>query len=232
MQWSAFDPLLFLLAALPGLLICWYIYRTDKYEHESRVHIALAFALGALSTLPIIRIEAWLGTNLHHDWQPYWLKTIFESLLIAFSEEFIKLLPLLLIFYPRSFFNEPLDGIVYAVIIAMGFATTENILYALKYGLGTTILRAFTAVPAHGVFAIIMGYYAGLAKFRRQRQVPLLAKGLLLAFAAHSVYDVLLFQKIYEGLIVLAVVLVWLGIYFEQELIRRHQNNSPFKKGE
>ena len=58
------------------------------------------------------------------------------------------------------------DGIVYAVMIGMGFATLENIIYASRFGLETTLFRAFTAVPAHGVFAAIMGYYIGVGKVR------------------------------------------------------------------
>ncbi len=227
---SSIDPLLIGLAALPGLLICWYIYRMDRYEHEPKVFLVLAFLAGALATFPIIEMEEWLGRHAYL-WRTHWLlELMVTAILTALSEEIVKFLALILVIFPWSFFDEPLDGIVYSVIIAMGFATTENILYGLEYGLGTTILRAFTAVPAHLVFAIILGYYAGLAKFNLRRRNQLLLLGLALAVAAHSLYDILIFQKIYEGLIVLAVVFVWLAIYFEQDLIKDHQNHSPFKK--
>ncbi len=226
---ASLDPLLIGSAVLPGLLICWYIYRTDRYEHEPRIFLLLAFLTGALATVPIIEMEEWLGDHIFL-WQQHWLSKLFvTSMLTACSEELVKFTALMLFIFPWKFFDEPLDGIVYSVIIAMGFATTENILYALEYGLGTTILRAFTAVPAHLVFAIIMGYFAGAAKFDLRRRNNLLLLGLALAIAAHSLYDILIVQKIYEGLIVLAVVFVWLSIYFEQDLIKDHQRHSPFK---
>ena len=48
-------PLLFLLAALPGVLISWYIYRADKFEQEPRLPIVLCFMLGALATWPALQ---------------------------------------------------------------------------------------------------------------------------------------------------------------------------------
>ena len=51
----------------------------------------------------------------------------------------------------------------------MGFATLENVLYVYNYGFSTGVLRAFTAVPAHATFAILMGYFMGKAKFSKNR---------------------------------------------------------------
>ena len=223
------DPLLIGLAALPGLFICWYIYRKDRYEHEPKIFLLFAFLAGALATFPIIALEEWLD-NHAFLWRTHWLlELLVTAILTALNEELVKFAVLVFLIFPWRFFDEPLDGIVYSVILAMGFATTENILYGMEYGLGTTILRAFTAVPAHLVFAIIMGYYVGLAKFNTKKRNSFLLMSLALSVAAHSVYDFLIFQKIYEGLIVLAVVFVWLAIYFEQELIKDHQEHSPFK---
>lgn len=216
-------------AVLPGLLICWYIYQADKYEHEPRAYLALAFLSGVFSTAVIIQVELLLGMYLHFQKLHWFLGLSLTSIYTAFSEEFVKFLVLLLILYPWAYFDEPMDGIVYSVMVAMGFATTENVLYALEFGLGTTLLRAFTAVPAHAVFAIIMGYFFGKAKFQRDKRKPYLLIGLALATAAHTAYDFLLLQRIYEWLVVLAVVFIWLAIYFEQELIKDHQDHSPFK---
>ena len=63
----------------------------------------------------------------------------------------------------------------------MGFAFVENILYVSQGGMQVAILRTFTAVPAHAMFAVMMGYYAGLAKFAvdDSERNRLLARGLL-----------------------------------------------------
>ncbi len=223
------DPLLLLLAVLPGLLISWYIYRMDRFEREHRLHLIICFVLGMLLTLPATRLESWttlLGIAYPTSIE---LKLITSILVVAIGEETAKFL--VLVAYPlgRPFFNEPIDGIVYAVMIGMGFATLENVFYATQFGLGTTILRAFTAVPAHALFSVILGYFAGLAWLRPERKWRLLVQGLLIAVAFHAAYDFLVLQRYYDWLVILAVAGLWISIFFAQDLIRRHQDSSPFK---
>ena len=55
-----------------------------------------------------------------------------------------------------------MDGIVYGVTVSLGFATLENIYYVFAGfddPLGVAYLRAFSAVPAHALFGVFMGYY-------------------------------------------------------------------------
>ena len=49
--------LLNILAILPGLIICWYIYQLDKYEKESKPQLILCFVLGMLATGPVYYLE-------------------------------------------------------------------------------------------------------------------------------------------------------------------------------
>jgi RsiW-degrading membrane proteinase PrsW (M82 family) len=42
-------------------------------------------------------------------------------------------------------------------------------MYVLEGGYETAVLRAFTAVPAHATFGILMGYFMGKAKFSNNR---------------------------------------------------------------
>lgn len=221
--------LLNILAIVPGLLICYYIYRRDKYEREARLHLILSFLLGMVITLPVMSIQSWAHQQGFDDVQHLGLTLFFSFIVVAFSEELLKFLTLMVYPFNRPFFNEPIDGIVYAVMIGMGFATLENILYANRYGFSTTLLRAFTAVPAHAVFAIILGFYAGKAKFDPKNRVRLLITGLLIAIGIHGLYDFFILQEVYEGLMILAVFTLGISIYFAQNLIKVHEDNSPFK---
>lgn len=222
--------LLILLAILPGIGICFYIYTIDKYEKEHQIPLILSFLLGVLITFPVMKLQEWV-IFLGLENPKHLLLTLFSSfVIVSLSEELIKLLAVLAYPFSRSFFNEPLDGIVYTVMVAMGFATLENVIYANRFGLETTILRAFTAIPAHAVFAVIMGYYVGLAKFDEEGRNRLLLTGLGLAVGVHGLYDFFILQQIYEGLMVLAILTLWICIYYARELIRQHQENSPFRK--
>ena len=119
----------------------------------------------------------------------------FAFVAVGFSEEGSKYLMLRAYAYRRKAFDEPLDGIIYGVMVSMGFATLENILYVTRHGFQTAILRAFLSVPAHACFGVIMGYYVGMAKFSKTRARYYKRLGLLLAVLFHGAFDFFLFLQ-------------------------------------
>jgi len=224
------EPLQYLIAVVPGLLIVLFIYHSDRYEKEQILPLFLSYLLGILITVPVYLIQAWYS---QHNVESYLTipATLFSSfVLVALSEELFKFAALMLYPYRRRFFNEPIDGIVYAVVIAMGFATVENILYAFRYGLHTVLLRALTAVPAHACFGVLMGYYVGKARFvAAERRLRYLIYGVILAIGIHGLYDFFILQQIYDGLILLAMLTLALSLFFALRLLREQQEDSPFK---
>ena len=219
------------LAILPGLAISYWIYRQDRYEKEPFNVLFKAFVAGCASTIPAmllqLQFQDWENADSLAD------TALFAFAIIGIAEEFSKFLLLRFFIYPDDEFNEPMDGIVYAVMVGMGFATVENLMYIFNADgegdISTAIGRAFTAVPAHAAFAILMGSYMGLAKFVPERRNSLLLTGLLLAIFFHGLYDFFLLQKVYQGLGALAIgALVW-GISASRQLIRFGQELSPFK---
>jgi len=225
-------PFLLALAILPGLFICFYILRMDKYEKEPHLPLLICFGLGMLSTIPAMFLEQ-IGISRGWDHSSNLATTFLYSIIgIALIEELVKFLILRGYPFQRKFFNEPMDGIVYSVLIGMGFATLENILYAGSFGLQTTLVRAFTAVPAHAAFAVIMGYYAGLAKFDPANRSKLLLTGFAWAVVIHGVYDFFLLQEFYTGLSVLAIATLYYSVKHARKMILLHQENSPFREDE
>ena len=125
-------------------------------------------------------------------------------------------------------YNEPFDGIVYAVMVSMGFAALENVLYVFQYGISTGITRAFTAVPAHATFAILMGFFMGKAKFSKNRFVFNLM-GLFCATLFHGAYDFFLFINFISGMWLGAIFSLIIGFFLSRKAIKKHQNGSVFK---
>lgn len=224
------NPLLLTLATLPGILIAYGIFRADKYEREPLVPLLMCFAMGAAITLPALQIEKWAFAHLQTGGSGLGQVAFTAFVAIALNEEFFKFLVLLFFAFPRQFFNEPFDGIVYSVMIAMGFATMENISFANRFGLETVLLRAFSAVPAHLVFGVVAGYFAGLAKFSPAARTRLLLRGFGLAVLLHGVYDLLILQNWSDWLLVLATVSLYLCLFYCNDLIKEHLDQSPFKK--
>ena len=113
-------------------------------------------------------------------------------------------------------------------MVSMGFACTENIMYVLEGGYETAILRAFTAVPAHATFGILMGYYMGKAKFSKNR-IKLNITGLLLATLFHGAYDFFRFIRFIPGISIGAFISLAIAIYLSRKAIKKHQDGSNFK---
>lgn len=214
------------LAVAPGLTIMIFVYWQDKFERESIKLMFTSFLLGMVAIVPAIFLE-----EAGMSWIPPVNET-FRIFIMAFvvvgcSEEICKYMMLRLHAYRKSEFNEPFDGITYSVMVSMGFATLENIFYVYQYGMGNALLRMFTAVPAHATFGILMGYYAGLAKFRNN-SLQLHLQGLLSAILLHGAYDFFLMLNSIPLIALGALVSLILGIRYSLKAIQLHQQISPF----
>ncbi|MFV9550727.1 PrsW family intramembrane metalloprotease [Algibacter sp. PT7-4] len=221
---------LFFLALAPVCVIILYIYFKDKYEKEPRRLLLYNFLLGAIVSIIITSILYYVFDIV----LPLTIKTsILEQFIKAFFvvgliEEFSKYVIIRYFAQPNKAFNERFDGIVYAVMVSMGFAATENIFYVIEGGYATALARAFTAVPAHATFGILMGYYMGKAKFSNNR-VGLNLFGLFLAILFHGAYDFFLFIDFIPGIWVGAFVSLIIGIILSRTAIKKHQKISRFK---
>lgn len=219
---------LLLFATAPICVIILYIYLKDKYEKEPKLLLFYCFMFGAFVSIIITTVLYMLFdyviTLEEADVLQQFIKAFF---VVGFTEEFSKYIIVRYYAQPKDAFNEPFDGIMYAVMVSMGFAATENIIYVLEGGYQVALLRAFTALPAHATFAILMGYYMGQAKFSENR-VLLNLKGLLLAIIFHGAYDFFLFIDFIPGVWVGAFISLILGIILSRNAIKTHQINSHF----
>lgn len=223
---------LLFLSVLPAALLIIFIYRQDKYQKEPFKSLFKAFFGGMLSvvfTIVTVRIIDYTIGLI-----PYLNQTVFyDSFITAgIPEELCKFLVFMIFIWNDKNFDEYFDGIVYASFISLGFATVENIMYVMPGGIGTGIVRALISVPAHFLFGVILGYFLSLAKFNSDKKGRYIIIGLLIAMAAHGMFDWLLMFSdrmggalssfIYTFFIAGDVMLWRLGI----RLIKKHQNNS------
>jgi RsiW-degrading membrane proteinase PrsW (M82 family) len=225
---------LFALAVAPGIAICLFIFTLRKYGRGSMGYLLLTFLFGMLATIPALRLQELAVDPRSHPWRHsilYFARYAF--LVIALSEEGCKFLVLRIYAYPRPWFREPFDGIVYSVMIGMGFATIENIEYVRQFGLEAGVSRFFLAVPAHASFAVLMGYPAGKAKSDPSRSFWLLLQGLLVAVLFHGSFDFFLFlQQSREAQKYLSTGILSFGTFasfyiavrLAMRAIRRHRN--------
>ena len=158
------DPLMFI-ALLPAVVLVVYIYRKDRTDKEPPALLAKLLGYGALSCLPAIVVELILSAvierlNVRNVCLGYFL----EAFVVAgLTEETCKFL-FLRTTWRSPAFDYQFDAIVYAVMVALGFAAFENVKYVYSYGFATGLVRAVTAVPGHAIFGVFMGYFYGYAK--------------------------------------------------------------------
>ncbi len=153
-----------------------------------------ALAAGAIITIPIILIE--VGLDKIIVLENTIAKAFYDGFIVAaFTEELFKFLAFYLIIWKNRNFNELFDGIIYAVFISLGFAAVENFFYVFGGGGGIGVLRAFTAVPAHALFGITMGFYFGLARFNEDKSSKYLWLAFFMPFLLHGFYDFFLMSE-------------------------------------
>ena len=151
------DPLTFI-ALLPAVVLVVYICRKDRTDKEPPALLAKLLGFGALSCLPAIVVELILSAiierlNVRNVYLGYFL----EAFVVAgLTEETCKFL-FLRTTWRSPAFDFQFDAIVYAVMVALGFAAFENVKYVYSYGFATGLVRAVTAVPrdlrrVHGLF--------------------------------------------------------------------------------
>ena len=203
-------------------MIAYYIYQKDKYDKEPKRLIIKSFLFGCLGIIPAILLENIYNQSLFSNLFLY----VFFG--IALIEEGVKYFFLRKYIYTKEEFNEPMDGIVYAVMISLGFATVENIGYVLNNEgkeISVALIRMFTAIPLHAVCGVILGYFVGLAKFSDNKR-SLLYKGLFLATLVHALYNYFIFLG--QGFILSIIALV-VAVYYSNKAIKIHQKESKVR---
>ena len=227
-----YSTLLILPVALPILFWAVYHYHKDRHLPEPVGHLLLAFALGMLASgLSMAMYEGLGALGLRHD-AGYLADTtslgLFAYSLLAIGpiEEFAKLVPFLLVIIRFREFNEPLDGIIYASFIGLGYAAVENWQY-LDYLTPTeAAARGFASPVLHILFASIWGHWIGRAHLSQQSVAKAALSGLAVAAGLHGLYDYLALLNPHNSLLFAALMVVTLWLWRLRLMRRMHSEAS------
>ncbi len=223
----------FLSGLIPALFWVWFWLREDSKNPEPFFLIAIAFIAG-MAVVPIalplqkIALDIYSGDNVMLVW--------------VLVEELLKYsVGLTLIFWNKEV-DEPIDLVIYMVMIALGFAALENALFifnplvvgdylnsALTGGfrfLGATLLHVLASGTV-GIFLALTYYQSKL------RQVIAGTFGLFIAVLLHALFNFFIMDA--DGETILVVFLfVWMGIIllfllFERVKLLEHNHNHQQK---
>jgi protease PrsW len=215
----AFVPAIFYLA-----IFLWL----DRYDPEPPITLAIAFAWGATVSV--------LFSGIINDIFVMTVGDSFTQMITApvIEEAFKGLGVLLIAVLFRKDFDSVVDGIVYAGVVALGFATMENIDY---YGrsmvdggfenlAGTFLIRGVLAPFSHVLFTSTTGIGCGIARETHDPTVKFGAPimGCLAAMSLHSIWNTLATlgsMTFFAGYLILEVPLFIGFIFLVAALVRR-----------
>lgn len=205
---SSFHPFIFssnhrpkmntvLIASLaPVVILLIYVYKKDSNQKEPVKMLLKALLGGVLAALLDIILLTALSFTEITQFSSAFSGALYQAFCqAALPEEACKLFFLYIFIWKSQYFDEYFDGLEYAACVGLGFAGLENIMYVIQGGMGVAIGRAIFAVPAHFFFAIFMGYFFALAKFRPWKKGSYLVLAYIVPVILHGLYDFILMYK-------------------------------------
>ncbi len=222
--------------AFISALLVVLIYFLDRAEKEPRLFLCGIYLAAIVGTY----VFGYAKFSLREiaGWNDATFSLFFQSFFVAgLAEQGLKLLIFMLLIWKSNNFNEEMDGIVYCMVIAAGFAVVENIYYTTNatsssyfYGLLTgnfehyhqslaTILQARYHC-GHILFDSIMGFFVGKAKFSPKKSAYFLFFGFIISVILHGFWNYILGAAqdfFYWYLLILSLTAVALIIKMQRE---------------
>ena len=201
-----------LAAVLPCIFFIWLLDHFDRFKKEPRILLIKLFAAGLVTPLAAFLIELVMIPVCNV--LPSGLVIPAQAFIgIAVVEEGVKLAALVMIVRKRKEFDEILDGAVYAVSVAMGFALLENIMYVFGSDapMSVALIRGFTAVPLHALAGGFMGLAVARDKIESKGSIT---AAFLIAVIIHGAYDWFLMDSRLSNLFIYPLLITgwWLLI--------------------
>ncbi len=152
---------------------------------------------------------------------------LFAYCLLAIGpiEELAKLAPFLLVVLRFKALDEPMDGIIYASFIGLGFAAAENVLYLDYLSVREAIARGFAGPVIHMLFASVWAHWITRARLRGASILGPAIVGFALAATLHGLYDFLVLLKPGSALPAAAALIIGVWIW-RLALIHRLHNRA------
>jgi RsiW-degrading membrane proteinase PrsW (M82 family) len=208
---STIFAIAFVAGLIPAIFWVWFWLREDSLKPEPYFLIAITFIAGMAVVplaLPLQRfaLEIYPDSNVMFTW--------------VIIEELLKYAVALAIVFWNREVDEPIDMVIYLIVIALGFAALENALFvfnplmigdyfnsALTGGfrfLGATLLH----VLASGTIGMFLAF-----TYYKSKMVQMVAGtiGLFVAIVLHALFNFFIMGA--SGTTILGVFLfVWIGI--------------------
>lgn len=217
----------------------WILRRYDRIEPESIRHLLQVGLVGggasiavALLLNELVRSGLGLDMNLFEQAERVSVvRLLVFCVAVGLIEETAKAVATNHTTRRLGDLDEPVDAMIYAMTVALGFASFENLFYATRFGSDVLLARFLWPVPAHMAYAALWGYGLAYARFTRPHRPRWIVLGpsVLMAAAFHAGANFLLFLQETLTAAVSLAVLATLAVLAHLRL-NRLVAESPFLK--
>ena len=215
----------------PALFWIGYFYYKDRLQPEPLVKVGLTYLMGfgtafaCLKTiyllLPPLGIPADPSALIEGDPLGFFFFCIG---VVGGLEELFKFLPFLVVLKFFKDFDEEIDGIIYASIIALGFASFENLQYLSEMEGFELFGRAVATPLTHTIFASIWGYIVGVAFLKKKSLLKAAVLGLVISAVCHGIFDFLNLSAAYRVMSALLILFIWIWQIRTIERIQKQES--------
>lgn len=226
--------------------VTWLAYYLSKDLHpEPKKTILRMFLWGVLVTIPVFFTQMGLTILLNEcNFSPLTTSLLYWFLVIAFTEEFFRYLVVRFKVQNTQDVDEPLDIMLYMVIVALGFAALENVLYIFNPATGlsfqeliqrtmfVSLVRFVGATFLHTLCSGVIGYFMAMGFYHSKKAFYYIFLGVTFAVLLHGAYDLSIMNaESYDALIVPGIILVTLGFltFLGFEQLKRMKSVSIIK---
>lgn len=212
------NPFFLLFGFLPSFAWLYFFLKEDLHPEPKKL-IARVFVAGGVVTFVAIAFEL-LAESLLGIFGIVRNDTI-AFLVFAVIEEVLKFLAAYVIIRRSTYFNEPVDAMIYMVVAGLGFALVENVAVLIKvedfsYAVGILTLRFIGATLLHSLSCALLGYYWALGLLRGGLGWFLL-RGIVFASLLHLAFNYLIFiERMHVSILLLVFVAIFVLADFEK----------------
>lgn len=206
---------------LPALFWLWFWLKEDKKKPEPSGLLALSFIAGTITVFIVFPLEQFAYS--------YVSGTLLIAVL-AIIEELTKYFAIYFVALRSKYFDEPIDAVIYAITLALGFSAMENFLYIINIfnesGMTISIingnLRFIGATLLHTVSSAAVGIAIAFSIYSTKfKKLLYLIIGLTTASLLHTAFNLSIIKTESVGEVLTVFSYLWIFIIILMLLLEK-----------
>ncbi len=214
---------------LPSFIWLWFWLREDSLNPEPRSLLTATFIGGLLAVIAAIFAERFVAETVSDP--------IIRYAIWSAIEEIFKFIAVLVIALNTDWYDEPIDAMIYCIVVALGFAALENTIFIMNPFAGGQIaeglfngnMRFIGATLVHIVSSATVGFTLAITFYRSYfTKFIAVTAGLIIAIAFHTAFNLSIINSNDKNILhtfawVWVAVVILIILFEEIKVVRQKQ---------